>query len=389
MGKDERLSPAPGGVLPVQILRRMAREGTVSASRPLEPRQFQPSSLDLRLGSKAYRIRASFLPQDHRVEDLLGDLLMYEMNLESGAVLETGRVYLIPLLESVRLPDGVAARANPRSSTGRLDVFTRLITDRSRRFDEVASGYAGPLYLEVFPRSFPIRVRSGISLNQMRLTTGRSWLEDRELEEIYGSVPLLSHPDGRPVPLEETLLRDGLFLSLDLRGRGRGAVVGYKALRNSAVIDMARRHRYRVTDFWQPIPAPGEDFLILEPEEFYILGSRERIRIPPGYAAEMIEFDAGSGELRTHYAGFFDSGFGYGRGEIPGTRVVLEVRPHDVPFKVEDGQVFFKVRYDRMLEEPEIVYGDEVGSSYAKQTVSLSAHFLQDPAAAAGGAGRT
>lgn len=366
------------GVLPIQALRRLVDEGRIRAARDFEESQFQPASLDLRIGEHASRIRASFLPQDHEARSLLRDLVMYEIDLREGAVLEPGNVYLLPLSESLDIPADLAGHSNPKSSTGRLDVFTRLICDFSHRFDEVPRGYSGPLFLEVFPRSFPIRVRTGDRLNQIRFYRGRAGVEDADLVEAHRESPLLFHPDGRPVSPDDIRVRDGIFLSLSLHPGQGERLVGYKARRNSAVIDLSRRDHYRPLEFWEPIYPPGDDFLILEPEEFYILGSRERIRVPPRYSAEMIEFDAGSGELRTHYAGFFDCGFGHGDGGARGTRVVLEVRPHDVPFKVEHGQVFFKVRFDRMLEPPEAIYGRAIGSHYSRQGLTLSAHFFEE-----------
>jgi dCTP deaminase len=346
----------------------------------------QPASLDLRLGAKAYRLLSSFLPERSEIRSRLdvldfyqSDLVMYEMDLTGGAILEKGHVYLIPLLESLELPKTLRARANPKSTTGRLDVFTRVITDLNVGFDEIRDGYRGPLYLEVVPRSFAIKVKTGFSLNQLRLIRGPSTVSDSALHTLHKTEPVLYHNEGmnRPVAAREIRTDGGLFLRVDLLGPDQGpeTVVGYRAKKNSHVIDLSKIGHYAALDFWEPIPRHRNGSLLLEPEEFYILASKERIRVPPGYAAEMVAYEAACGELRTHYAGFFDPGFGYGKGEITGTQVVLEVRPHDVPFLIYDGQTFFKVVYDKMSEMPTQLYGAGLGSSYQRQGLTLSKHF--------------
>jgi len=373
----------PPGILPIQALKSAVRDGWIKAPQAPDIRddQFQPASLDLRLGPKAYRIRCSFLPQDRTVAEVLPELSMYEVDLERQGILERGNVYLIPLMESLALPDALKGRTNPKSSTGRLDIFTRVITDRSHRFEEIGAGYHGPLYLEVVPRSFTVRVTPGLSLNQLRLVTGDPRLDDAELADLYARECLLFDGTGRPVPPGETLIRDGLFMRIDLKGEGAGKsrIIGYRARRNSDVVDLTKVGAHDAAAYWAPIEAREgtQDHLILEPEEFYIFASRERVRVPPDVAAEMVEYDSGSGELRTHYAGFFDSGFGYGRGgeaeEYRGTRAVLEVRPHDVPFRIEHGQVFFKLVYERLTARPDVLYGR--GSHYHRQGLTLSKHF--------------
>jgi len=373
----------PPGILPIQALKSAVRDGWIKAPQAPDIRddQFQPASLDLRLGPKAYRIRCSFLPQDRTVAEVLPELSMYEVDLERQGILERGNVYLIPLMESLALPDALKGRTNPKSSTGRLDIFTRVITDRSHRFEEIGAGYHGPLYLEVVPRSFTVRVTPGLSLNQLRLVTGDPRLDDAELADLYARECLLFDGTGRPVPPADTLIRDGLFMRIDLKGEGAGKsrIIGYRARRNSDVVDLTKVGAHDAAAYWAPIEAREgtQDHLILEPEEFYIFASRERVRVPPDVAAEMVEYDSGSGELRTHYAGFFDSGFGYGGGgeaeECRGTRAVLEVRPHDVPFRIEHGQVFFKLVYERLTARPDVLYGR--GSHYHRQGLTLSKHF--------------
>ena len=366
------------GTLPVQRLRQLIDGGTIKSSVPILDKQLQPASIDLRLGNKAYRVRSSFLPQRRRVQDLLDELYMYEVDLDDNGILEKKNVYVIPLIEELHLPAEINGKTNPKSSTGRLDIFTRVITDKGYRFDEIDNGYSGMLYLEVFPRSFTVKARTGQSLNQLRLFNERQHVEDRLLTEVCNANHLLYDEEGVRLPAESAIIRDGLCMSVDLKGHMTNGVIGFKAKKNSSIIDLSKAGGYLASDYWEPIHAPREGFLILEPEEFYIFASKEKVRVPLEYAAEMIEFDAGSGELRTHYAGFFDSGFGYGYGEVKGTRSVLEVRPHDVPFRIEDGQVFFKIRYEKMAELPQISYGKEIGSHYHAQELALSKHFRND-----------
>ncbi|HET8579925.1 MAG TPA: 2'-deoxycytidine 5'-triphosphate deaminase [Nitrospiraceae bacterium] len=374
------------GILPYQRLKQLIAERVIRADIPIEDRQVQPASLDLRLGRKAYRLLSSFLPERSEIKNKLNvldfyqsDLVMYEMDLTGGAILEKGHVYLVPLLESLHLPKSLRARANPKSTTGRLDVFTRVITDLNVGFDEIRTGYTGPLYLEIVPRSFTIKVKTGLSLNQLRLIRGPATVSDSALRSLHRTDPLLYHNilSDKPLALREIRTSRGLFLRVDLQGEvsGHDRVVGYRAKKNSHVVDFSKIGYYAALDFWEPIHRHRRDSLLLEPEEFYILASKERIRVPAGYAAEMVAYEAACGELRTHYAGFFDPGFGYGHGEIHGTQVVLEVRPHDVPFLIHDGQTFFKVVYDRMLEVPTQVYGAALGSSYQRQGLTLSKQF--------------
>ena len=363
------------GVIPVQKLKSLIKNGAIRSGVPLRKDQFQPASLDLRIGKKAYRIRSSFLPQKGSVRKKLKDLFMYEIDLSKNGILEKGNIYLIPLMEELNLPDDIRGRTNPKSTTGRLDIFTRVITDYSHRFEDIDYGYRGELYLEVVTRSFTIKAEPGQCLNQLRLFKGDERLSDIELKSIYDKYSLLYNDSGKPSKGKDVKISDGLFMSINLKGNHHG-IIGYKAKKNSSVIDIGKTGFYDEADYWEPIHTPKDDFLILEPEEFYIFSSKERVRVPIEYAAEMVEFDAGSGELRTHYAGFFDSGFGYGaNGEIKGTKAVLEVRPHDVPFRIEDSQTFFKIKYERMIEPPETYYGMDIGSSYYNQELALSKQF--------------
>jgi dCTP deaminase len=369
------------GVLPWQELRQAVDAGWIRSSTALSESQFQPASLDLRLGPVVYQLRASFLSFRETVERRLraepgeGDLVIDRASLDAGLTLQRGSVYLIPLLERLRLPVDVRGRSNPKSTTGRLDIFTRVIADATPRFDEIRAGYEGPLYVEVSPQSFPVRVQTGQSLNQLRLVRGQATLTDEELRERYAREPLLYDEDDRPVPIDRVVFNDGLGMGVDVSGRTTGGIVGYRAHPNPPAVDLARVDHYDPAEFWEPVVRPGRDSFILEPNRFYILASRERIRVPPDLAAEMVVYDAGAGEIRTHYAGFFDPGFGFGDGSVLGTRVVMEVRAREVPFLVYDGQTSFKVLFERLSCRPERVYGVGLGSSYQHQTLTLSKHF--------------
>ncbi len=402
--KAEHVYLRTKGILPVQKLKVLAEAGIIRGSEeyPLQDNQYQPNSIDLRLGKKAYRVRSSFLPEDESVGEKLAKLKQYEMSIEEGAVLETNCVYIIPLLEELHLPSNIspqkalfngkkpdgkssmqviseehlAAKANPKSTTGRLDIFTRVITDYSHRFEEIKPGYKGKLYLEVVPKSFPIRVRTGQRLNQLRLRHGHTVLSDQDILRLHGSDPLLFSEDGKPLPLDRIKVNNGLFMSVNLHGE-EGEIVGYKAKKHRDLIDLENINHYRISDFWEPIYAQQDDHLILEPEAFYIFASKERCRIPTHLAAEMIAYDTGSGELRTHYAGFFDSGFG-GSVEDRGARAVLEVRSHDVPFLIEDGQTFCSMIFEPNTEVPQFVYGSDIESNYQGQGLKLGKHFKQD-----------
>jgi dCTP deaminase len=368
--------PPGDGVLSDRLLAMAIDAGAIDAEPFTIPKaSIQPASLDLRLGDTAFRIRCSFLPDRHPVEHRLKDLVIDELDLHGdGAVLETNRPYLIPLKERLSLPAGVRGKANPKSSTGRADVFTRVITDDSARFDEIADGYHGGLWLEVVPLSFPVRVREDVSLNQLRLAVGRAELTDDELRRHHASTPLLFRADD-PVPAGELALSNGLFLGLDLRGDGDGRV-GYRALDHAGLLDMTKVRALDPARFWEPVRREEGDRIVLTPREFYLLMSDEAVTIPPTLAAEMTAYDPTSGELRTHYAGFFDPGFGYDpEGAFQGSRAALEVRAHDVPFMIEHGQPVCKLTFERMLETPSELYGQGIGSNYQRQVETLGKHF--------------
>jgi len=361
------------GILPYQDLRRLIAGGHLSASEPSTEEQLQPASVDLRLGPVAYQVRGSFLPgRKTRVETKLRDLVSDTLDLTTSRVLQKECVYIIPLVEELALPSGVSGRANPKSTLGRLDVFTRLITDYGSQFDVVPEGYKGRLYVEVAPRSFSVLVRAGTRLNQLRLSRGRPTGSDAMLSALNATQSLVYLEDDAPARPD---IAGGLWISIDLKGAGPGGVVGYRALKGAPVIDLDMVDHYDPKEFWEAIPKPAKARLVLQPREFYILGSREKIRVPPTAAAEMVSYDPSVGEYRIHYAGFFDPGFGYGDGEMAGTRAVLEVRSHEVPVVLEHGQRVGRLIYEQLLAVPEKLYGPAAGSSYYQQGIALSKQF--------------
>ena len=357
------------GILPDRDIAGLFRAGALSAARPLDDDQIQPASLDLRLGSTAYRVRASFLPgPDHTVSDKLERLKLHEMPLlEEGTVLETGCVYILPLMETVNLPDGVSASANPKSSTGRLDIFTRIMTDHGREFDKIADGYSGPLWIEVSPRTFPIVVRPGSRLSQIRFRRGNALLDEDELAALHEAAVLVAAE-------EPSITGGGIALSIDLSGDDSG-LVGYRGKHHTGLVDVDHRAAHDLRDFWEPIHVHGAKELVLDPDEFYILVSREAVHVPPDFAAEMTPFDPLVGEFRVHYAGFFDPGFGHSGAGGTGSRAVLEVRSHEVPFILDHGQTVGRLVYEHMLSRPEKLYGAGGRSNYQAQGLKLSKHF--------------
>lgn len=358
---------APNGILPAQALEQLIAQKALLGEPPIEAAQIQPASLDLRLGLKAWRIRASFLPgAGARVEDKLDEVFMHEIDLEPGAVLETGCVYLVPLMESLALPAEFAASANPKSSTGRIDVFTRLITDGATEFDRVEAGYKGPLYAEISPRTFSVLVRPGSRLNQLRLRTG---------DALMGDEALVALNDKETLVKGLANIDNGIACTVDLKGDPESRLVGYRAKHHAGLIDVDKPGACLVSDFWEPIYADRRGHLILDPDEFYILVSKEAIHIPPDYAAEMMPYNPLVGEFRVHYAGFFDPGFGHDAAGGHGSRAVLEVRSHDVPFILEDGQIVGRFVFEPMQARPASLYGEGIGSNYQRQGLKLSKHF--------------
>jgi dCTP deaminase len=378
------------GLLPSQLLRAAIGHGRnaaaaseIVAASPIGDDQIQPASLDLRLGEVAYRVRASFLPgARNTVQDKLDLLSMHRVDLSDGAVLEKDCVYIVPLLESLALRKRMSALANPKSSIGRLDVFARVITDHGIEFDRIREGYKGPLYAEISPRAFSILVRTGSRLVQLRVRRGSPLFRDTALRRLHAETPLVEAPPGMPSragDAEPGAIRNGLAFTADVSGERSGGLLGYKARRHTDLIDVDRVDYYDPRDFWEPVyphKGPnGPDGIVLDTYDFYILATREAVVVPPDHAAEMVPYDAAVGEFRVHYAGFFDPGFGSAEAEGTGSRGVLEVRSHEVPFLIEHGQVVGRMIYEPLIARPEKLYGGAIGSSYQGQGLALSKHF--------------
>ena len=360
------------GIFPTQTLRELIEEGAIKTTQPITPDLVQPASIDLRLGEFAWRVQASFLAgPDATVEEKVRAFEMHRIDLTGGAVLEKGCVYIVPLLESLDLPNDVSAFANPKSSTGRLDIFTRVISDRGTRFDLIRAGYTGPIYAEVSPKTFSIAVQTGSRLTQLRLRRGRSEVAPDDLLRLHEESQLI---DGSVDPIE-IAEHQSLSLRLDLAGEDMNGVVGWRARHHAGIIDVDQPDNYDPADFWEPVSARGGG-IILNPDDFYILATREAVTVPPAYAAEMVAYDTLVGEFRVHYAGFFDPGFGWDPKNVDvGSRGVLEVRSHDVPFLLEHEQVIGRLRYERLTARPEKIYGSGIGSHYQGQGLKLAKQF--------------
>jgi dCTP deaminase len=373
LDKDLRGLSYTTGILPSQKIRDLVAHGHVLAEAPIDEEQIQPSSLDLRLGPIAYRVQASLLPgPDSLVLNKIKDLIMTEIDLTRPTVFEKGCVYIVPLQEYLHLPNGISAKANPKSSTGRLDIFTRMICDYGAEFERVPEGYKGKLYAEVVPRTFTVIACQGIRLNQLRFVRGSPPPWDSKLEKLDNSETLVYADEGLP---REAQIDGGLRISVNLQGEKHAPFIGYRAKKNAPAIDLRLVNWYEPQDFWDTIPTPRSRSIILNPDDFHILISKEKIRIPHDHAAEMVAYDPSIGEFRIHYAGFFDPGFGYGAKDIKGTCAVLEVRSHEVPFLIEDGQIVGRLIYERLLSTPDKIYGVGIGSSYQGQGLALSKQF--------------
>lgn len=363
---------ARNGLLPSQILEEAIANRLITARIPIASDQVQPSSIDLRIGPTAYRVPASFLPRrDLSVAERLSGLVLETIDLTTPALLKRENVYIIPLLEEVHLPESFSGKANPKSTTGRLDVFTRLLADYADKFETVPEGYKGKLYVEVVPRTFSVIAQEGTRLNQLRIVKGKPTPEEKALKRLHKDEGLLYWEDQviRPEIDDRSIV-----ISVDLSGSDGSDIVGYKGRRDAEPIDLSRIAYYNPIDYWIPIPKPEKPAIVLEPDEFYILASKERVLVPPESAAEMVSFDPDYGEFRPHYAGFFDPGFGY-REDSRGTHAVLEVRSHGVPFLVEDGQKIARLTFERMLAVPKKLYGRDIGSNYQFQGLALSKQF--------------
>jgi dCTP deaminase len=373
----EDAQPRTTGILPSQEISNLIARGHIRAAPAIDPDHIQPASLDLRLGDMAHRVRARFLPGPNAtVADKIKDLRMARVDLTGAPVFEKDCVYIIPLVEELSLPDNISGRANPKSTTGRLDIFTRLITDYGTEFDSVPPGYKGKLYAEVVSRTFTVAIRAGMRLSQLRFVQGSPRSGDRTIKDLDQEEPLVYMDEGIRAKAQ---LQRGLRITVNLEGSEPGEIIAYKAKRYAPVIELDRVGFYPSEEFWEVRHQHANKNLILEPGDFYILASRERVRVPPDFAAEMVPFDPSDGEFRIHYAGFFDPGFGYGSSEIKGTRAVLEVRAHEVPFLIEHGQLVGRLNYMHLLSRPEKIYGTNIGSSYQHQALTLSKQFRREP----------
>ena len=361
------------GILPSQELRELIAGGRIVASPSIEEAHIQPASLDLRLGDIAHRVQASFLPgPNNTVESKIKDLRMARLDLTGNTVLEKDCVYIVPLLEELNLPEGISGKANPKSTTGRLDIFTRLITDYGVEFDRVPPGYKGKLYAEIVTRTFTVRVKAGMRLSQLRFVRGNPDTRDGALRKLDLEENLVYMDEESPV---RATLDRGLRITVSLEASEPGEIIAYRAKHNAPVVELDKINHYPHEPFWETIYQAADNGLILHPGDFYILASRERVRVPAEFAAEMVPFDPSDGEFRIHYAGFFDPGFGYGTSDIKGTRAVLEVRAHDVPFLMEHGQLVGRLTYMPLLSRPDKIYGTDIGSSYQQQALTLSKQF--------------
>jgi dCTP deaminase len=366
---EDAKNVARTGILPFQAINHMLREHEIWSTSEIAPDQVQPASIDLRLGPVAWRVRASFLPgPDSTVLDKMQQLDAYPIDISDGAVLEKGCVYVVPLLEQLSLKSGVIAFANPKSSTGRLDILTRLIGDRSSNFDRLDRNYQGPLFVEIAPRTFSVVVRAGSRLNQLRFRRGSPVIAASELQRLHDTGQLVFAESNEQNFSERKMLR----LSVDLHGGGKGGLIGYRAKKHTDRIDLEKMAQYEPLDFWEPIYYHRDPPLILDPNDFYILVTKEAVRIPPDYAAEMVAYDTSVGEFRVHYAGFFDPGFGWGDAV---SKAVLEVRSHEVPFTLEDSQTVGWLHYERMAGKPDRLYGAGLKSNYQGQGLALAKQF--------------
>ena len=359
------------GILPDRDIAKLIDGGRISGG--VDASQIQPASLDLRLGKVAWRVRASFLPgKTSTVQAKIDRLKMHQIDLTKPVVLEKGCVYIAELMEELKLPADIAGYANPKSSTGRLDIFTRLITDCGAEFEGVAAGYKGKLYVEIMPHTFSVLAQQGTRLNQIRFVRGNPPPSDAKLTELDQTMKLVYSDTEVPLP---AMIKNGLWISVDLEGDASNGIIGYRAKHHAPLIDLSKLNHYDPLDFWEPITRNADRSLVLSPDDFYILVSRERVRIPNSHAASMVPYDPSVGEFRIHYAGFFDPGFGYGASNLTGARAVLEVRSHDVPFMIEHGQEVGRLIYERLLGEPEKIYGVNIGSNYQSQGLKLSKQF--------------
>lgn len=375
---NEIISHIEKGILGYQHFKRFVKKKIISSKEPVEGWQFQPNTLDLRLGSIAYRVKSSFFSINDKVGDKIKELLMYEMDIEKGAILEKGSVYIIPLQECLDLPKYIHGKANAKSSIGRLDIFTRLITDSNNEYNLVKNGYFGNLYVEISPLSFNIKIRKNDSLIQLKLANSESIRLNREkLKQLYNETPLLFDNEGNSLPFDNATYENGLINRIDLFHENKEDIIGFKTKKNDTVIDISKKRCYKTEDFWERIYSNPDRQLILEPGVFYIFASKERVIIPDTVCGEMIPYDSISNEIQLHYGGFFDTGFGVEEnGIIKGAKAVLELKSHTMPILLEDNQKLYRIFFDKNINIPAFSYGKSLNSSYQCQDLSLSKHFI-------------
>ncbi len=349
------------GTLPDEGIAALIEAEAIASGSGIDGTQVQPASLDLSLGEAAWWMPGSVLPlPGEPVEALLERFARCRLDLSRPEVFVRGQVYVVRLDERLALPEGLAAYANGKSSIGRIDVQTRVLTDENPRYDKVPPGYRGPLYLEVIPKSFDIRVRAKDRLNQAIFYRDRRRLGAAALAEVHGRCPLVRAPGEGLAGFRRN---SGLLLTLDLEQ----PVVGWVAKRSLEPIDLAQVHFHDPSEYFDPIPKPRRGALFLSREAFYIFSTHERVVVPPELAAEMLPYDTSAGEFRAHYAGFFDPGFGWGAaGELGGTPAVLEVRPYEDDLLVRHRQPVCKMAFEQLTAAPRQLYG-QGQSHYAEQ----------------------
>ena len=328
--------------------------------------QIQPSSLDLTLSEECYEIEASFLSPNHNIRDKLNNIINKKIDLNEVYIFKKNITYIVRLNEKLNLKNDIFGKCNPKSSTGRLDIFCRAILNFSDEYEKIPLNYNGEIFLEITPRSFNIALIKGDSLNQMRLIyQNHDYVDDESLHNFHNIDPIIFDEFGNTNVAD---ISSGLKISVDLKKINKTSA--YIAKDNAPVLHYDKINSHKVADFWDTIKTK-DDYLIIKPGKFYILKSKQKIRIPKTMAGEMKPYDTGIGDFRVHYAGFFDPGFG----DPFGSYAVLEVKTNEVPFILNDGQVIAKIQYEKLNKETKVVYGSNIKSNYQNQELALSKHF--------------
>jgi len=324
--------------------------------------QIQPSSIDLSLSDECYEIKTSFLSPDSKVRDKLNKIYSKKINLKTSKIFKKNKTYIVRLNETLHLNNSISGHCNPKSSTGRLNIFCRTILDYCDEYEKIPKNYNGEIFLEITTRSFDIKISKGDKLNQMRLRKKtNNYLNDKDLKKINKRNALI-------FTNKKNIIENGLRISVDLSNDNK--ICAYVAKKTSLNINFSKISFYEIKKFWKPLK-PVNNSLIIEKNKFYILKSREKIRIPSNLAGEMIPYDTGIGDFRAHYAGFFDPGFG----DPKGSYAVLEVKTNELPFILEDGQTIARIKYEKLNKKTFLVYGSIINSNYQNQKLALSKHF--------------